>query len=113
MIKKADVKIGSYYAAKVSGKIAKVRIHGISQYGGWDATNVVTGRDVRIKGAARLRSEIKPKAPVVAAVEPVAVAPIDACPNCGEDDMDELVWNEADQVKCQCCGAVYTPGGLS
>lgn len=54
-MKKADVQIGGRYIAKVSGKLARVRIIGESIYGGWDATNEATGRDVRIKTAARLR----------------------------------------------------------
>ena len=36
-VKKADVKIGAVYLAKVSGKLAKVRITGESRFGGWDA----------------------------------------------------------------------------
>jgi len=33
-----------------------------------------------------------------------------ACPNCGEQKMDWLIWDEdADTVKCQSCGTVYDP----
>jgi len=45
-IKKNDVKIGKYYTAKVSGKMATVRIDAESQYGGWDATNITTSKKV-------------------------------------------------------------------
>lgn len=59
-MKKADVKIGGRYVAKVSDKLAVVRIDRVSPYGGWEATNVATGRSVRIRSAQRLRSEYKP-----------------------------------------------------
>ena len=55
MMKKRDVVIGAVYEAKVSGKLCPVRIRRESPYGGWDATNMSTGRDVRIKSAQRLR----------------------------------------------------------
>jgi hypothetical protein len=54
-MKKQDVQIGSTYSAKVSGVLAKVRITRESPYGGWHGTNLATGREVRIRGAARLR----------------------------------------------------------
>jgi len=59
-MKKNEVKIGNTYTAKVSGKIAKVRIDAESRHGGWDATNVETKKKVRIKSAQRLRSEAGP-----------------------------------------------------
>jgi hypothetical protein len=54
-MKKQDVQIGSTYIVKVSGVLAKVRITGESPYGGWRGTNLATGREVRIRTAARLR----------------------------------------------------------
>jgi hypothetical protein len=54
-MKKQDVQIGSTYIAKVSRVLAKVRINRESPYGGWYGTNLATGREVRIRGAARLR----------------------------------------------------------
>ena len=54
-MKKADVKVGSVYAAKVSGKVAPVRIDAQNPRGGWDGTNTATGKKVRIKSAQRLR----------------------------------------------------------
>jgi hypothetical protein len=56
-MKKAEVVVGNIYVAKVSNKLAHVRITGESRYGGWDAVNVLTSRKVRIKSAARLRHE--------------------------------------------------------
>ncbi len=57
-MKKDQVHIGSVYAAKVSGQLARVRIDGESSFGGWNATNVATHRKVRIKSAQRLRRDI-------------------------------------------------------
>jgi hypothetical protein len=60
-MKKADVKVGSTYMAKVSGTLAEVRITGENAHGGWDAVNVATKRPVRIKSAQRLRGPAVPK----------------------------------------------------
>ncbi|MCL4199666.1 MAG: hypothetical protein KJZ69_19385 [Phycisphaerales bacterium] len=57
-MKKDQVRIGGTYTAKVSGKIAKVRIDAESRRGGWDATNIETKKRVRIKSAQRLRAEV-------------------------------------------------------
>ncbi len=57
-MKKADVEIGAVYMAKVSGVVVPVRIVGVSQFGGWNATSVKTGRAVRIKGVQRLREKV-------------------------------------------------------
>ncbi len=54
-MKKSDVKVGGVYAAKVSDKIAPVRIDAENPHGGWDATNMKTMKRVRIKSAQRLR----------------------------------------------------------
>ena len=59
VMKKNEVKIGSVYAAKVSDKLVPVRITSVSIYGGWDAQNLQTKRDVRIRGAQRLRCELE------------------------------------------------------
>lgn len=56
-MKKNDVETGATYVAKVSGKLARVRIERESPHGGWDAVNVDTGRHVLIKSAQRLRFE--------------------------------------------------------
>ena len=47
------------YVAKVSGSLVAVRIDRESPYGGWDATNLATGRAVRIRSAARLRRRVR------------------------------------------------------
>lgn len=62
-MKKKDVRIGGRYRAKVSGKLTTVRIDRESPYGGWDATNLETGRRVRIRSAQRLRYEVREHAP--------------------------------------------------
>jgi len=59
-MRRADVRIGGVYTAKVSGRVTRVRLDRESRYGGWDATNVATGRSVRVKTAARLRAECDP-----------------------------------------------------
>ena len=58
-MKKKDVKIGEVYMAKVSGKSVRVRVDSESRYGGWDGTNLLTGRQIRIKTVARLRPMVK------------------------------------------------------
>ena len=54
-MKKNEVKVGKVYSAKVSGKIAAVRIDAENPRGGWNATNMMTKKPVRIKSAQRLR----------------------------------------------------------
>jgi hypothetical protein len=34
-----------------------------------------------------------------------------ACPGCGEDRYDLLVWQDDEQVRCFTCGTTYAPGG--
>ena len=38
------------------------------------------------------------------------VAAKDACPGCGERDMDLLVWFDDDRVRCMNCGTEYIRG---
>jgi hypothetical protein len=45
------------YLAKVSNQVVQVRIESENRHGGWDATNLATGKKVRIKSAQRLRAE--------------------------------------------------------
>lgn len=54
-MKRSEVEIGGVYLAKVSGRVVYVRILRPSQHGGWVAVSTATGREVRIKTAARLR----------------------------------------------------------
>lgn len=59
MLKK-DVKIGATYIVLVSGKLTQVRLQQESVYGGgWVGVNVATGRQVRVRSAQRLRSEVE------------------------------------------------------
>ncbi len=58
-MKKNEVEIRGVYVAKVSGQLVSVRIDRESPYGGWDATNLATGRAVRIRSAARLRGRAR------------------------------------------------------
>lgn len=37
------------------------------------------------------------------------VPPDDACPVCGERDIDRLVWIDDDTVRCTMCGTEYDP----
>ncbi len=61
---KADVNIGGEYLAKVTNKVVTVRIDAEDASGGWNATNLSTGKKVRIKTAGRLRGP-SPSAPPV------------------------------------------------
>jgi hypothetical protein len=121
-MQKSEVKLGGVYAAKVTNKLVQVRIDAESRYGGWDATNLATGKKVRVKSPAKLRAAVeadvaptggrkgkrdkKAKAPAEAApaqtssptaesTAGVTPAP-DACPNCGSTERDE----DGDCAKC-------------
>ena len=59
-MQKQHVYVGTTYIVKVSGTLAKVRITRDHPRGGWYGTNLATGREIRIRTAARLRSEAKP-----------------------------------------------------
>jgi len=59
-MQKQNVHIGTTYIVKVSGTLAKVRLTREHPRGGWYGTNLATGREIRIRTAARLRSETKP-----------------------------------------------------
>ncbi len=54
-MKKSEVKVGGVYAAKVSDKLVEVRIDGENRHGGWDGTNLATGKKIHIKSPQRLR----------------------------------------------------------
>ena len=55
---KSEVKIGRYYATKISGKMTIVKIEAGSSHGGWDGKNIFTNRRVRIKSAVRLLGDV-------------------------------------------------------
>ena len=59
-MQKHNIKVGSTYIVKVSGMLARVRITREHSRGGWYGTNLATGREIRIRTAARLRSEVPP-----------------------------------------------------
>jgi len=59
-MQKQNIKVGSTYIVKVSGTLARVRITREHARGGWYGTNLATGREIRIRTAARLRSEVPP-----------------------------------------------------
>jgi len=84
-MKKDQVQVGRAYVAKVSGQLAHVRIDAESRFGGWDATNVDTGRRVRIKSAQRLRREVASEKPAEPAAVESTVVPDDRPPQ----DIDE------------------------
>ena len=54
-MKKNEIEIGSTYTAKITNRVVPVRIDATNPHGGWDATNLVTNKKVRIKSAAKLR----------------------------------------------------------
>jgi len=54
-MKKDEITIGGTYLAKVTDKVVPVRLDAENPHGGWDATNLVTNKQVRIKSAQRLR----------------------------------------------------------
>jgi hypothetical protein len=60
-MKKSEVEVGKNYLVKVSGNLCSVKVTGESPYGGWIGRNTVTGREVRIRTAARLRRPLSPK----------------------------------------------------
>ena len=57
-MQKQNVHLGTTYIVKVSGTLAKVRLTREHPRGGWYGTNLATGREIRIRTAARLRSEV-------------------------------------------------------
>jgi hypothetical protein len=57
-MQKQNIRVGSTYIVKVSGTLAKVRLTREHPRGGWYGTNLATGREIRIRTAARLRSEV-------------------------------------------------------
>ena len=57
-MRKAEVKIGFRYWAKVSDRVVPVRILSTHNVKGWYAVNENTGRTVYIRSAARLRGAV-------------------------------------------------------
>lgn len=62
-MRKNAVQLKHSYVATVSGRKTLVSIDAVNPSGGWHATNVSTGRKIRIKTAGRLTMPITPEAP--------------------------------------------------
>ena len=62
-MRKSEVHIGGRYVAKVSGNLTIIRLTSESPYGGWNAVNERTGKEVRVRTAARLRYPAKKPLP--------------------------------------------------
>ncbi len=60
-MKKAEVKVGGKYYANVSGARCEIQIEAERPRGGWDATNLATGKKILIKSAQRLQGEVDTK----------------------------------------------------
>ena len=58
-MKKNEVEVGKFYTAKITGHMATVRIDAENPQGGWTATNITTGKKIKIKSAQRLRRETR------------------------------------------------------
>jgi hypothetical protein len=58
-MKKREAKIGGTYAVRMGDVLVPVRLDRESRYGGWEATNLRTSRQIRIKTAQRLRFEVE------------------------------------------------------
>jgi hypothetical protein len=63
-MQKHNVRVGSTYIVKVSGTLARVRITREHDRGGWYGFNLAAGREIRIRTAARLRSEVPTASPI-------------------------------------------------
>ena len=46
-MKSEQIKLGENYLAKVTNKLVEVRLDAENPHGGWDATNLATGKKVR------------------------------------------------------------------
>lgn len=99
-MKKADVKVGGRYYANVSGKRVEVRLDSERASGGWDATNLATGKKVLIKSAQRLQAEVGRSGKKTKSIAPpTVVAATSECPRGGDHE-----WTEADGERfCSKC----------
>jgi hypothetical protein len=55
-MKRADVRVGEAYAIRIQKQECRVRIESARSNGGWDATNLATGKEVRIKNPSGLKA---------------------------------------------------------
>jgi hypothetical protein len=58
-MKKADVKVGGLYRAKVNDRLTTVRVDSLSNSGGYNVTNLTTGKRIFFRSAMRFREEAK------------------------------------------------------
>ena len=54
-MRRAQIEMGGVYEVRVSGTLVPVRIRSEHWKSGWDGVNVLTGREIRIRTAGRLR----------------------------------------------------------
>lgn len=73
-MKNSEVQVGNVYTAKITDKVVPVRIDKENPRGGWDATNMKTNRQVRIKSAQKLRGCITSEVGDAAAAQDAAPA---------------------------------------
>jgi hypothetical protein len=81
-MKKAEVKIGGKYYANVTGKKVEIQIDSEKPSGGWNATNLATGKKIQVKSAQRLHGEVgKGKSATKTQSDSQAQPPNDADPD--------------------------------
>ena len=81
-MKKAEVKIGGKYYANVTGKKVEIQIDSEKPNGGWNATNLATGKKILVKSAQRLHGEVgKSKSTTKTHSESPVEQPADANPD--------------------------------
>lgn len=97
-MKKDQIRLGGVYLAKVTDKVVPVRLDAENPHGGWDGTNLVTNKKVRIKSAQHLRGpapdhDAKQRAKAVAEAQAA-----DAAANASAVDPDLVPISKLDQV---------------
>lgn len=71
-MKKAEIRVGGLYTARISGRFVTVRVdaireaighawHGTKEVTVYDVTNLNTGRKTTFRSAAKFRGEVQPK----------------------------------------------------
>jgi hypothetical protein len=53
-----DVRSGRIYVLKRSGRVKFVKVDGRNPAGGWDTTEITTGRRILVQSARHLRREV-------------------------------------------------------
>lgn len=101
-MKKADIKVGGLYAAKVSNKLVTVRVESITERDGngivkdgtnYRCTNLNTGRTVVFHSAAKFRGEVKKEV-----ITPTKAAGLLAKPGEGVEEALERVEKKVSKV---------------